>query len=43
MSICKYCSTIGGWHSFGCPAPHAADMYITVRTNNTTSQKAETK
>jgi hypothetical protein len=43
MSICKRCGYFGGYHNAYCPAPHAADMYITVRTNNTTIQKAETK
>lgn len=27
MSVCKYCGTIGGYHVFGCPAPHAAREY----------------
>lgn len=27
MSVCKYCSTVGGWHSFDCPAPHAPTAY----------------
>ena len=30
MSVCKYCTGIGGWHREHCPARHAAEPYRTV-------------